>query len=541
MTKEIVAYILEEQIQPIFGFCLKKCASLEDAEDLTQEIVLRAFRTLVIREDVGDVSKFVWTIAHNALANYYREKSMKNGTCVPITEDFFAEERDIAGELIEKETCRTLHCKIARLSKIQRKIVVAYYYEEKKQEQIARELQIPIGTVKWHLFEAKKELKRSMTEMRSTQELKFNPIRFSLMGFCGSAGTMGGTPAFFRSVLTQNIVYSVFRKAKSVREMADELDVSPVYIENDVEFLEKYGYLLKNGDKYMANVLIDDLTDDRMMYAAKLSGKIYKKIAALYANALCEELLQSDLLCDENIECCYKSDRNYLLWALIPYITANSGDEEAEKIQFEEVATRRIDGAFDIANVTIETDLVREIPYYDSIERWCGPSWNGAEGRMLWGVKHEWGADIDRNEFWRCMEGKNLQLLYRMQCGENLLKDEYAALSECGCIKMIDGKAEYAMVCVRNQELKKALLDTGIRIKRKYEAKLSAAKIQIYDAYRAYVPKHLWRTQEYQLQYIFSANGWFLLYCLKELLENGKLRLPTEEQRRSLSMLYIPM
>lgn len=541
MTKENVIRVLEEQMQPIFGFCLKKCARLEDAEDLAQEIVLRAFRSLVLRDDIRDIPKFIWTIAHNTLANYYRDKARKNGACVSLTEDFAAESQDAAEDLIERETYEKLHREIAYLSKMQRKIVIEYYYEGKRQEQIANELDLPLGTVKWHLFEAKKELKRSMNCMRSTKELKFNPIRFSLMGFNGTPGTMGGTPGFFRSVLSQNIVYCVFRRAKNVREIADELGVSPVYIESDVEFLEKYGYLLKMGDSYLANVLIDDLTDERMMFAAKLAGETYKKIATTYANALYEALMDSGVLYSERIECCYQTDKNYLLWALIPYSASNSADEDVEKIRFEEVATRRADGAFDIANVTVETERLREIPYYDSIERWCGPSWNSGEDWMLWGVKHEWSADIDRNEFWACMEQRHLKSLYRMQCGEKLSKDEYAALIECGCIKMVDGKAEYAVVCVKDRELKTALLEIGAKIKREYAAEFSTAKERITAAYRAYTPKHLQRAQEYQLQYIFNVNGWFLLYCLKELIANGKLHLPTEEQRRSLSMLYVPM
>ena len=55
--------------------------------------------------------------------------------------------------------------------------------------EIAEEMDIPVGTVKWHLFEAKKELKRGMDTMRKTSELKFNPINFTSVGINGSIGT----------------------------------------------------------------------------------------------------------------------------------------------------------------------------------------------------------------------------------------------------------------------------------------------------------------------------------------------------------------
>lgn len=40
------------------------------------------------------------------------------------------------------------------------------------------------------------------------------------------------------------------RKAgKSVNEIADELGVSPVYVESETDFLYEYGFLLKKGGK----------------------------------------------------------------------------------------------------------------------------------------------------------------------------------------------------------------------------------------------------------------------------------------------------
>ena len=39
--------------------------------------------------------------------------------------------------------------------------------------------------------------------------------------------------------MDQNILYATYREPLSVNEIADRLGVSPVYIENDVEELEK--------------------------------------------------------------------------------------------------------------------------------------------------------------------------------------------------------------------------------------------------------------------------------------------------------------
>lgn len=48
-------------VKPIFGFALKRCKNRQDAEDLSQEITLKAFRALLAKEDIVDMDKFIWT------------------------------------------------------------------------------------------------------------------------------------------------------------------------------------------------------------------------------------------------------------------------------------------------------------------------------------------------------------------------------------------------------------------------------------------------------------------------------------------------
>ena len=182
--------IITEYLKPIFGFALKRCKNAHDAEDLSQEIVLKAFRALLIKDDIGDAGKFIWTIAHNALSNYYRDTAKSViGVSIDEVAELIADPDSILGDGDNADTVRRLQSEIAYLSRLQRKIVIAYYFENRKQADIAKDLGIPLGTVKWHLFEAKKELKRGMDTMRKTSELKFNPIKFEDYGISGSIGS----------------------------------------------------------------------------------------------------------------------------------------------------------------------------------------------------------------------------------------------------------------------------------------------------------------------------------------------------------------
>ena len=558
MNRQDAEKIITEYLKPIFGFALKRCKNVHDAEDLSQDIVLKAFRALLIKDDIGDVSKFIWTIAHNALSNYYRDSA--KGT-IGISIDEYAEviaDPDSMTDGDEKaETIRRLQNEIAYLSKLQRKIVIAYYFENRKQSDIAKDLDIPLGTVKWHLFEAKKELKRGMDTMRKTSELKFNPIKFSSVGINGSIGTKS-CDEFFRSALSQNICYCVRNEAKTINEIADALGVSPVYVETEVGFLEEYGFLKQNGDKYIVNFIISEPTTELL----SMQDAMYKKAAGLFANELYDELIVSELIDHPDLWCgqtdapitfteCHRADRNFILWSLIPYVAACSGEKLMdERISFEEVATIRPDGAYNIAHATVIPDNMTLPKDYVYMKNFCGPftypSNRCHTGNVsFWQLDTEWSErrmNVSKND----IENTDRVIsLYKRSCaGDALSPDEYAWLGQQGFIKMYDDhaglcKVSWQPVMLGSKKITEQLLAIGEKIKAKYKDAFDSIKEPYVEACLSSVPAHLRRLKEYELQFIFHSDGWFLLHCLVALLENGKLKPPTEAQRKMLTTLII--
>jgi len=549
VNRKDVEKTITEYVKPIFGFALKRCKSIQDAEDLSQEIAIRAFRALLIRDDIDDMGKFIWTVAHNALSNYYRDHS-KSIVGVPI--DAVADLiEDPCSEMLkgnDRDAIHRLRTEIAYLSKMQRRIVIAYYFENRTQADIAREMDIPLGTVKWHLFEAKKELKRGMDTMRKAGELKFNPIRFHSFGINGSKGTKS-PDEFFRSALTQNICYCVRNTAKTINEIADDIGVSPVYVETEVEFLEEYGFLEKQKNKYIANFIISEPTAELLT----MQDDMYKRAAKLFANDLYDELISSGILDDPDILCgqtddpislkeSFKADRNFILWALIPYIAARSDDMLDERISFEEVATLRPDGAHNIYHASVMPDKLVLPDDYVYMKNWCGPMWNGNNKHILWQIDSEWSERGDGYRLNYSEESKRILSLYEKELEDRLSKDEYAWLAERGFVKTngdYDGhfKSAWQIVVLGSKEIQDKLLSVGERIKAKYKSEFEMLKAPYAAAVLESVPAHLRKIKAYELQYVFHADGWFLLNCMKALLNNGKLKEPTECQKKSLTTL----
>ena len=139
MNRPDVEKTITEYLRPIFGFALKRCKSIHDAEDLSQEIAVKAFHALLRKDDIEDMDKFIWTVAHNALCNYYRDTA-KSAVGVSIDEvaERIADPYSEIGTDDNSESIRRLQTEIAYLSKLQRKIVIAYYFENRRQAEMYR-------------------------------------------------------------------------------------------------------------------------------------------------------------------------------------------------------------------------------------------------------------------------------------------------------------------------------------------------------------------------------------------------------------------
>lgn len=543
--------IITEYLKPVFGFALKRCKNPHDAEDLSQEIILRAYRALLRRDDIEDHAKFIWTVAHNALCNYYRDGE-KSIIGIPIDDvaELIADDDLPFDDTEDSDALCRLQSEIAYLSKLQRRIVIAYYFENRRQADIARMLNIPVGTVKWHLFEAKKELKRGMDTMRKTSELKFNPIKFQAFGINGSAGTKDLSD-IVRSPLVQNICYCVRNEAKTTRDIADVLGVSPVYIEGEVDFLAEYGFLKEQKGKYIADFIIGEPSAALLT----MKDKMYKKTAGLFAGELYDELMRGDILDDDGISCgmtgAYSADgkplrdKNFILWSLIPYIAAWSGEKSAdESISFEEVATIRPDGGKNICHADITDENMVLPDDYVYMKNWCGPMWSHDGKNILWQINSEW-SERGNDLISYSDNAKRVISMYERGEENPLSADDMAWLSELGYIRtqradngQITGT--WQIVVLKNKEIKEKLLAIGDRLKEKYKAEFDAAKAPYIEAVLAGTPAHLRKTAEYELQFTFGSDGWFLLHCIVALLDAGKLKLPKEEQRKALMTLIFP-
>ena len=259
----------KEFLDKIYQFSYRRCNTSTEAEDLCSDIILAVISAVHNQESIENFYAFVWTIARRVYADYSEKRnltrqtiSIENGDLLLATKeneiDCFIE------EATEQEQIKKIFSEISFLSKAYREVMVMYYIDEMKVKDIALKLGISETTVKQRLFSARNTVRKEVETM-SERNLSLKPIRLAIAGTGNPVGNDPRTKT--ERILSQNLVYLCKDKAKTAKELSEELCVPMPFIEDELEILcygenGKYGMLRKlDNRKYISNILIVDYNE----------------------------------------------------------------------------------------------------------------------------------------------------------------------------------------------------------------------------------------------------------------------------------------
>jgi RNA polymerase sigma-70 factor, ECF subfamily len=149
----------------VYGICYRFTGSDHYAQDLTQEVFLRVFRSLKsFRAGEGSFTVWLGRLARNLLIDHYRRSKQERATSsleeqLPMIEQRTAESRT-EGMLAGREASEALQAALAKLSPELRETVILRDLEELEYREIAQVLNVPEGTVKSRLNRGRAELAR---------------------------------------------------------------------------------------------------------------------------------------------------------------------------------------------------------------------------------------------------------------------------------------------------------------------------------------------------------------------------------------------
>jgi predicted DNA-binding transcriptional regulator len=318
-------------------------------------------------DNVYNIDGYIYRIAHNVYARFINEEV--RGRHISIDSIGLPYGNDFTGDLEKDETCIRLRSEIAYLGKIRREIVVMHYFQGLKLHEIARRLNIPPGTVKWHLHDARNQIKEGI-EMNEKGTLAMLPVKFSNITFGGEPGAKGEEPKdYFAKLISQNVAYAAYHEAKTITEIAQELGIPAVYIEDEVAHLEDNGFIDQvPGGKYLTNIFIHETPNDVQEQLKDIYIKSVKIVCEKYVPLI------FDAMADYKQKGIYspQDDFNFLMWPAITWACGHKLCVCDEWSKLPKYYAKHKDGGNYITNAFINRDFGKnENKGYEKFEYDC--------------------------------------------------------------------------------------------------------------------------------------------------------------------------
>ena len=256
----LINEFVDNYMEKLFYFCLKKTSNTVEAEDLTQDISLQIITALNKGTVPISFSAWVWQIARNRYSLWAKVKHKRNDTISTsdISDYEIAEDsKTTLDEMICAEQIALLRRELAFIKSDYREIVVAYYIENKSIREIALSLSLPENTVKSKLFRARVILKEGMEMAREFGKRSYNPEDIIYTNVCTRPGELGQPWTLMDPKLNQNVFLACYDNPMTVEELAIEVGVALPYMEDVVNYLTSQMLLIKTGDKYVTNFPIN--------------------------------------------------------------------------------------------------------------------------------------------------------------------------------------------------------------------------------------------------------------------------------------------
>ncbi len=156
--------LLATNFEVVFKYAYRLTGCRSSAEDITQEVFLRAFKSIEQLRDPAAERGWLLAITRNEFARWCRLAVTQRSKSM----DEELADRGAGGES-DLERRDWVQSAMEQLPPEFRSVVLMFYFEQLSYTEIAESLEIPIGTVMSRLSRAKSQLKRCLDEIALPQ------------------------------------------------------------------------------------------------------------------------------------------------------------------------------------------------------------------------------------------------------------------------------------------------------------------------------------------------------------------------------------
>lgn len=166
-SKQEFCFLVDCYKQKIYGFLRGMGASPMDAQDLTQETFIKAYRKLASHQPDKSLASWLYTIAANQLKDHRKKRRFEE---YPIGQAETAVGDGPEQTLLRTERQKEFRRLLAQLPANYRMALLLRYTNDLSYEEIGEVLEVPVSKVQNDLYRAKKRLKQLMTEGKEGME-----------------------------------------------------------------------------------------------------------------------------------------------------------------------------------------------------------------------------------------------------------------------------------------------------------------------------------------------------------------------------------
>jgi len=172
---EAFGMLVEQYQDNIYGYVFRMLHDPEEAEDVAQEVFIRAYQNLAGFREAASFKTWLYRIATNLAIDAARTRKRRWSDTVSLDEPVETDEGELSRQLpadrrgtvsqVESSQLQQIVAEaIAQLSAKLRTVVTLYDIEGLSYEEIAEVLGCPVGTVKSRLFNARNQLRDKLEE-----------------------------------------------------------------------------------------------------------------------------------------------------------------------------------------------------------------------------------------------------------------------------------------------------------------------------------------------------------------------------------------
>jgi RNA polymerase sigma-70 factor (ECF subfamily) len=157
--REAFDHVVLRYQRDVYRLCFRYVNDHEDANDLAQDVFLKAWRAIGRFRGDSSVSTWLYRIAVNACLNF---RSSRRPVSLELPEGIPDPAPGPAADAEAEDVARRVRSAVSRLPDRQRATLILKVFHDLKHEEVAAALGTTVGTVKANLFHALGNLRKLM-------------------------------------------------------------------------------------------------------------------------------------------------------------------------------------------------------------------------------------------------------------------------------------------------------------------------------------------------------------------------------------------